>query len=133
MPVHYELHLKVYWPYRKGIDFGERNWTVDGNLRLHLLCRQATNVLLLHAKGLNVDHEKTAVWSEGRVGTAGPRVIGSMELAGRNDLLELRLDRALLPGRTYILEMSYRAGIQKSSTEGGLFLSGYKTENGEQQ
>jgi len=39
----------------------------------------------------------------GTIRLEGPRIIGWKELAGRNDLLEMRLDRALLPGRNYIL------------------------------
>jgi hypothetical protein len=133
VPVHYDLHLKVFLPYRRGVNFGERNFTVDGILRLQLLCRQSTNVLLLHARALRIDHDKTAIWAEGRVGREGPRVIGSKEMAGRNDLLELRLDRALLPGRSYILEMGYQANIQKNGIDGGLYQSSYLAEDGEKR
>jgi hypothetical protein len=132
--MHYELHLKVFLPFRKGVDFGARNFTVDGNLRLHLLCRQATNVLMLHAKGLRIDHEKTAIWEEDGVGREGTKVIGTKELTtGRNDLLELKLDRQLLPGRRYILEMGYRANIQRHAQEGGLFQSNYLADGNEKR
>ncbi|CAK5081156.1 unnamed protein product [Meloidogyne enterolobii] len=125
IPIHYELHLKIYLPYKNGIDYVDRNFTFDGNLRLHLLCRQTTNVLLLHSKSLEIDYDKATIWMGG--GTTrleGPRIIGWKELAGRNDLLEMRLDRALLPGRNYIL-LGYKAKIGKNSQEGGLYQSHY--------
>nr|CAD2167432.1 unnamed protein product [Meloidogyne enterolobii] len=126
IPIHYELHLKIYLPYKKGIDYGERNFTFDGNLRLHLLCRQTTNVLLLHSKSLEIDYDKATIWmGGGTIRLEGPRIIGWKELAGRNDLLEMRLDRALLPGRNYILELGYKAKIGKNSQEGGLYQSHY--------
>ncbi|CAK5081502.1 unnamed protein product [Meloidogyne enterolobii] len=61
----------------------------------------------------------------GTIRLEGPRIIGWKELAGRNDLLEMRLDRALLPGRNYILELGYKAKIGKNSQEGGLYQSHY--------
>uniref|UniRef100_A0A915NTH6 Aminopeptidase n=1 Tax=Meloidogyne floridensis TaxID=298350 RepID=A0A915NTH6_9BILA len=133
IPIHYELHFKIYLPYKNGIDYGERNFTFDGNLRLHLLCRQTTNVLLLHSKSLEIDYDKATIWmGGGTIRLEGPRIIGWKELAGRNDLLEMRLDRALLPGRNYILELGYKAKIGKNSQEGGLYQSHYLNEaNGE--
>uniref|UniRef100_A0A914MU83 Aminopeptidase n=1 Tax=Meloidogyne incognita TaxID=6306 RepID=A0A914MU83_MELIC len=126
IPIHYELHLKTYLPYKNGIDYGEKNFTFDGNLRLHLLCRQTTNVLLLHSKSLEIDYDKATIWMVGgTIRLEGPRIIGWKELAGRNDLLEMRLDRALLPGRNYILELGYKAKIGKNSQEGGLYQSHY--------
>uniref|UniRef100_A0A914NRX7 Aminopeptidase N-like N-terminal domain-containing protein n=1 Tax=Meloidogyne incognita TaxID=6306 RepID=A0A914NRX7_MELIC len=86
IPIHYELHLKTYLPYKKGIDYGEKNFTFDGNLRLHLLCRQTTNVLLLHSKSLEIDYDKATIWmGGGTIRLEGPRIIGWKELAGRND------------------------------------------------
>lgn len=106
VPVHYELHLKVYLPFRPSqLDFGPQNFTVDGNLRLLLLCRAATNILTLHAKALDIEHAKTAIWEEeSRAGGSVPRVVGWRELAGGNDLLELRLDKAICQGGERALE-----------------------------
>ncbi|KAI3419126.1 hypothetical protein GPALN_006887 [Globodera pallida] len=130
LPIHYELHLKVYLPYRPAqLDFGTNNMTVDGHLRLLLLCRAPTDVLMMHAKALSIEHAKTAIWPD-EMRQPGPRVIGCKELAGGNDLLELKLDKALLPGRNYVLEMDYKAKIGKAH-EGGLYGGSYTSEDGE--
>ncbi|KAF7637818.1 hypothetical protein Mgra_00002792 [Meloidogyne graminicola] len=107
---------EIYLPYKKGIDFGDKNFSFNGNLRLNLICRQTTNIILLHSKLLKIDYDKMLIWMENRI--EGPKIINWKELDGRNDLLEIRLDRALLPGRNYILEISYKSKIGNNPQEG---------------
>ncbi|KAL3100685.1 hypothetical protein niasHT_020964 [Heterodera trifolii] len=131
VPIHYELHLKVYLPFRSSLfNFGTKNLSVDGNLRLLLLCRAPTDVLMLHAKALSLEHAKMGTWPDEMRQLTGPRVTEWRELAGGNDLVELKLDKALLPGRKYLLEINYKAKIGKAH-EGGLFWGSYTGEDGE--
>ncbi|CAJ0929496.1 unnamed protein product, partial [Mesorhabditis belari] len=49
VPKHYEINLKVFLPYRPGVDYGKRNFTFDGFVKIIFRCETPNRKILLHS------------------------------------------------------------------------------------
>ncbi|CAJ0606591.1 unnamed protein product [Cylicocyclus nassatus] len=62
VPSSYELVIKIYLPFY--VDFPkEKNLTVDGEVRINMLVRESTNVIVLNQAGISIEKEKCSVFS----------------------------------------------------------------------
>lgn len=123
MPTVYELELRVNLPYHRSLSFGEKNWTVDGSVRIHLTCLNATTMLKLHAKELVIRPVRL-------LGDGGEelRIVPPPQVNSLIDILHIELVEPLVEGRNYTLEANYTAQV-KTALEGGLYRSAFRWNN----
>ena len=54
MPIHYNIRLKTYIPFKSGVDYGDRNFTFDGLVDIIVRIDRSTNRVILHSVDLHI-------------------------------------------------------------------------------
>jgi hypothetical protein len=122
-PTIYRLDLKLYLPYRDSIDYGNRNFTFAGSLRMEFRCLQTTDRFRLNAKQLLIDESSAQIDRNISI-----RSIGYFD---RFEMIEIQLDNTLTIGEIYIFSVSFSGHIA-NDTLAGLYRSKYdRTGNGD--
>lgn len=122
-------------PYRPGIDFGQQNFTVGGEVTIYFTCIAASMSLLqLHAKEIVIFNDSIIIEEE----------LGSVFLDGKprreridvtatrgifeSDMVELKVARPFLRGSNYTIHLKYKAKML-SYMHAGLYVSAYQNGN----
>lgn len=132
-PVHYDLRLQVFLPYRKGFDFGTYNFTTRGDVQIRIVCLQATDQIVLNAKNLTFEKTDILVWDGTDNGTIAVLAVNRYQHE-RDDILmvELILSCKLYPGHDYYVSVKYYGAISDVWT-GGLFRTEYDDNHGQRR
>ncbi|KAI1707703.1 peptidase family m1 domain-containing protein [Ditylenchus destructor] len=125
IPLIYNLDLDVYLPYRYNLDFGSKNFTIDG--RLHMIFRcdgPKVDTVRLHAMNLTLDWKSLKVMDMDN-GTQREVEIKTFEHSEATTILKLVLKDQLENGRNYSLSIRYSAKVNSRAEDCGMFRSFY--------
>uniref|UniRef100_A0A4Y0BM55 Aminopeptidase N n=1 Tax=Anopheles funestus TaxID=62324 RepID=A0A4Y0BM55_ANOFN len=122
VPIHYELHL------RTEIHRNER--TFDGSVGIQLQVLEATDVLVLHNRGLVIASAKISSLPNGVTGP--PSLIGDVEYSTDTTFEKLTFTSPtiLQPG-FYLLEVTFEGRL--ATNDDGFYVSSYVADNGERR
>lgn len=126
IPTLYELKLKIFLPYHSNLSFDEKNFTVEGYVKLNFKCLNQTSILKLHAKKLKIDYEKICLKQDLKL-----LQLKSLVLNNNTNLLELKPKTEFVKGFNYTIEIFYKAFINNKSVDGGLFRTFYLSRKNE--
>lgn len=128
-PLHYNLNLQIFLPYHKELNFNERNFSIYGNVAIHIICLHQTNRIILNAKNLNFNENDINV--EDSDNKTIP-LIGLYRYQHEMDdihVVEIVLRHALLFDHDYMIYIKYQ-GVINDVWTGGLYRTQYDI-NGE--
>ncbi|KAI1712569.1 peptidase family m1 domain-containing protein [Ditylenchus destructor] len=125
IPLIYNLELDVYLPYRNNLDFGPKNFTIDGRLQMTFRCDgPKVDTIRLHAMNLTFDWKSLKVQDMGN-GTPKEVEIKSFAHSEATTILKLVLRDQLENGRNYNLSIRYTAKVNSRVEDCGMFRSFY--------
>ncbi|CAJ0606589.1 unnamed protein product [Cylicocyclus nassatus] len=120
-PLSYELVLKIYLPFY--VDFPkEKNLTVDGEVRINMLVRESTNVIVLNQAGISIEKEKCSVYSHDNA-----FVVERLDYDHTHERVSFYLNDVLPSGQTATLKVSYTARVLNGTY--GLYQNLYVSNN----
>ncbi|VDM24538.1 unnamed protein product [Toxocara canis] len=123
-PTLYTLKLQLFLPYREVFDFGIRNYTTEGDLRIDFKCIESNDRIVLNAKHINIDASSILIVND---------VNRSISFAAINTYryepddiyaIEFRLDSFLIAGNSYSVYLKYHGRIG-DVWAGGLYKADY--------
>ena len=97
----------------------------DGRVVVHFVCDESTDLVVLHALGLNISSASIVVADLNE----SLAVIGEPVFDKKTDFVTFRLSKACLPRHNYSLRIDYTGPIY-SHEMAGLYKSSYKLSNG---
>lgn len=127
-PFRYKLQIKAYLPYRQIYDFGTKNFTIEGAVRIDFTCLKNDNKIILNAKELQLRLADVRVSNHRNEEI---RVLsGKQYIQERDDIhiIEFILDETFESGYNYSIDITY-TGIIGDSWAGGLYKTNYETDS----
>ncbi|KAK3602015.1 hypothetical protein CHS0354_027018 [Potamilus streckersoni] len=103
----------------------EKNFTFDGFVRIHIICRDAESSVTLHSNKLNIDESSIQFLWESGTGE-GPNFV-SLSFDEERQFLIIQLDRSMVEGENYSLQMNFTGALDGSLA--GFYLSKYNRGN----
>ncbi|XP_064628757.1 endoplasmic reticulum aminopeptidase 1-like [Lineus longissimus] len=120
-------------PFHYNIDFQPDIYTLDefdfhlkGNVSIKMECREATNKIVLHSKGITLANSSIAFGESGQDSTGW---VDYWSEDADFDFLIIHLNFWTTPGREYQLSMSYSTRLEINLM--GMYYSSYYTDMGE--
>ena len=124
-PIHYNLHLQVFLPFNQFETNRLDAFTTAGTVAIEVQCITRTDVIILHAWNLTIQHSRI------QVSDAIHREI-SVERSHVDDLrnfLIIQLAEPLIVGQIYRVEIKFAGDIIEETQ--GLYRSKYTLDNGD--
>ncbi|KAM3717958.1 Aminopeptidase [Dirofilaria immitis] len=123
-PLHYNLKLQLFLPYREEINFNEQNFTIHADVAIHIACFHATNRIILNAKRLKFDQNDIEVLDNRNKSIQLISVNRYQHEMDDIHTVEIVLIQQLNPGYDYMIYIRYHGFINDVWT-GGLYRTQY--------
>ncbi|VDO22086.1 unnamed protein product [Brugia timori] len=123
-PLHYDLKLQIFLPYREDLNFNERNFSIHADVAIRIVCLHATDQIILNAKNLKFDESDIEVQDSHNESIP---LIGINRYQHEVDdihIVEIILMRELHSGHNYVIYIRYQ-GIINDVWTGGLYTTQY--------
>ncbi len=126
-PLDYMLTIRPY--IGESAQYGEKAFTYDANLTVKIECMEATNKIVMHSKGLNIDATKLNIEAiDAEASVDGMYVLKSFTIDKERDFLTFTLTKECIVKKTYYLTIVYTGEITKSVF--GFYRSSYTDSTG---
>lgn len=123
-PLHYDLKLQIFLPYREGLNFNQRNFSTNANVAIRIICLQATDRIILNAKNLKFD--KNDIEVQNSHNESIPLISVNRYQHKMDDIhtVEIVLMKKLDSGYDYMISIKYQ-GVINDVWSGGLYKTQY--------
>nr|XP_050853793.1 thyrotropin-releasing hormone-degrading ectoenzyme-like [Vespula vulgaris] len=100
----------------------ENNFSIIGDVKIQLYCKQPTKHIRLHSRKLNIKNVKITNIRPGNK----PYIIENYKLISGDDFLDIFLLQLLIKNQSYVLRINYTADLNEEPI--GLFRSKYRNK-----
>ncbi|XP_053666230.1 aminopeptidase N-like [Anopheles marshallii] len=122
VPIHYELHLRT--------EIHSNVRTFDGSVSIQLQVLEATNLLVLHNRGLAIASAQVSSLPNGVAGA--PTLIGAAEYSTDTTFEHITFTSpAILQPGFYLLEVTFEGRL--ATNDDGFYVSSYVADNGDRR
>ncbi|TKR86692.1 hypothetical protein L596_011231 [Steinernema carpocapsae] len=128
IPIHYDVTIKVFLPYKEGLSYGDLNNTIKGNAKIRLRCQKENSVIVFHVKNLIVHHDSVRIFDAVRRNAIE---VGKLIPRPEAEWIEIHTKQKFRSGGEYLVLFDYSAKLG-GSVQGGLYRSSY-VENGKRK
>ncbi|EJD74474.1 peptidase family M1 containing protein [Loa loa] len=128
-PLHYDLKLQIYLPYREGLNFNERNFSIHADVAIRVICLHATDRIILNAKSLKFDESDVEVQNSYNESMPLISINRYQHEVNNIHVVEIVLMQELDSGHDYMIYIRYQ-GIINDVWSGGFYKTQYNI-NGE--
>lgn len=108
VPRLYDLTLKTYIGPKPGVWPAEKDWTFEGTQKMTIECIKATNKIIFHSNGLNINVDTLSITS---TQDNGITVAKSFQYDSLRHFVTLTTNRNCQPGANYILHIDFNGSI----------------------
>lgn len=108
-----------------GPTYGDKSFTFDGVMNMHLLCKRPARRILFHGNDIKIDESKIEISS---VNDMSNRVSKELYYNKKTELYIAKLNAACIPGEKYILKVVYSGNLNQLLR--GFYRSSYVDKNG---
>ncbi|OZC12116.1 hypothetical protein X798_00635 [Onchocerca flexuosa] len=123
-PLHYDLKLQIFLPYRKELNFNEKNFSIHANVAIRIICLHATNQIILNAKRLKFDKNDIEIQDNRNKSIQLISVNRYQHETDDIHTVEIILMQQLNSGYDYMIYIRYQ-GVINDVWSGGLYKTQY--------
>ncbi|CAG9538429.1 unnamed protein product [Cercopithifilaria johnstoni] len=123
-PLHYNLKLHVFLPYQDGLNFNERNFSINADVTIRIACFQSTDRIILNAKNLKFDENDIRVKNSYNESIPLLSIHRYQHKVDDIHVVEIILMQELLSDHDYLIYIKYQGFINDVWT-GGLYKTQY--------
>lgn len=124
LPTLYTLRLQLFLPYRMVLDYGTKNYTTEGDLRIDFNCVQSNDRVVLNAKHINIDSSTILLLDSSNRSISIVDINTYRYEPDDIHVVEFLLDSFLLQGSCYSMYLRYHGRIG-DVWAGGLYKADY--------
>lgn len=123
-PLHYNLKLQLFLPYREGLNFNERNFSIHANVAIRIICMRTTDRIILNAKNLKFNENDIKVQNNRNESLALSTINRYQYEVDDIHIVEIVLMHELRSGNDYVVYIRYQ-GVINDVWIGGLYKTQY--------
>ncbi|OQV20391.1 Aminopeptidase N [Hypsibius exemplaris] len=124
-PIHYDIYLQVFVPWNQS-EVGHTNaFTTAGDVAIDVICKNPTDVIILHVWNLTVQHSRIVVADR----LHGDLAVDSSYVDEERNFLIIRLGQRLVKDNLYRISIRFTGLIVEENQ--GLYQSKYTLPGGE--